>query len=59
MITFAGDSLINEIPDLGMEREELCAAVAEQNTVDLVTNAIYLQDQALTICGIRLYGTPW
>ncbi|XP_047481444.1 metallophosphoesterase MPPED2-like [Penaeus chinensis] len=54
-----GDSLINEIPDLGMEREELCAAVAEQNTVDLVTNAIYLQDQALTISGIRLYGTPW
>ncbi|KAK4309551.1 hypothetical protein Pmani_018814 [Petrolisthes manimaculis] len=54
-----GDGLINEIPDLGMKREELKAAVTKQNTVSLLTNATYLQDQPLTICGIKLYGTPW
>lgn len=60
MIVFSpGDGLINEIPDLGMERDELKAAVSQENTVDLITNAVYLQDQALTLCGIKLYGTPW
>lgn len=54
-----GDGLINEIPDLGMERDELKAAVAQENTVDLITNAVYLQDQAHSVCGIKLYGTPW
>ncbi|XP_050708901.1 metallophosphoesterase domain-containing protein 1-like isoform X2 [Eriocheir sinensis] len=54
-----GDGLINEIPDLGMERDDLKAAVAQENTIDLITNAVYLQDQALTLCGIKLYGTPW
>lgn len=54
-----GDGLINEIPDLGMERDELKAAVAQENTVDLITNAVYLQDQPHAVCGIKLYGTPW
>ncbi|KAG7161900.1 UPF0046 protein C25E10.12-like [Homarus americanus] len=54
-----GGGLINEIPDLGMEREQLKAAVAEPNTVDLITNATYLQDEPHAICGIKLYGTPW
>ena len=42
-----------------MERDELKAAVAQTNTVDLITNALYLQDQSHSICGIKLYGTPW
>ncbi|KAG0729623.1 Metallophosphoesterase domain-containing protein 1 [Chionoecetes opilio] len=54
-----GDGLINEIPDLGMERAELKAAVAQDNTVDLITNAVYLQDQPHTVCGVKLYGSPW
>ncbi|XP_045585340.1 metallophosphoesterase MPPED2 [Procambarus clarkii] len=54
-----GGGLINEIPDLGMEREKLKAAVEEENTSDLITNAMYLQDEPYTICGIKLYGTPW
>ncbi|XP_071521717.1 metallophosphoesterase MPPED2 isoform X2 [Panulirus ornatus] len=54
-----GGGLINEIPDLGMEREELQAAVAEQDTVNLITSATYLQDQPHSVCGIKLYGTPW
>ena len=54
-----GGSLINEIPDLGMKREELKAAVAKPNTLELITNATYLQDQPLSIAGVKLYGTPW
>lgn len=54
-----GGGLINEIPDLGMKREELKAAVSEPNTLQLITNATYLQDEPLTISGIKLYGTPW
>lgn len=55
----SGDGLINEIPDLGMERDELKAAVSQDNTVDLITNAVYLQDQSHTVYGIKIYGTPW
>lgn len=25
----------------------------------LLTNCIYLQDSSLTICGIKIYGSPW
>ncbi|XP_076047163.1 UPF0046 protein T07D4.2 [Oratosquilla oratoria] len=50
--------LINEIPDLGIAREELKAAVAT-DTSGVITNAVYLQDKAHNICGIKLYGTPW
>lgn len=42
-----------------MQRDELKAAVAQDNTVDLITNAVYLQDQSHSICGIKIYGSPW
>ena len=25
----------------------------------LLTNAIYLQDSMVTVCGINIYGSPW
>jgi Icc-related predicted phosphoesterase len=38
--------------DFCFERDpEACAAI--------LTNAIYLQDQAVTVEGIRFYGSPW
>ena len=26
---------------------------------ELVTNAIYLQDSMVSVCGINIYGSPW
>lgn len=26
---------------------------------ELITNAIYLQDSMVTICGVNIYGSPW
>jgi hypothetical protein len=26
---------------------------------DLLTNAVYLQDSMVTVCGINIYGSPW
>ncbi|MCL4142830.1 UNVERIFIED_CONTAM: hypothetical protein GTU68_047604 [Idotea baltica] len=54
-----GSSLIYEIPSLGMEREELKQAVSFSCASSLLTNATYIQDEAISICGIKIYGTPW
>ncbi|KAL7645861.1 UNVERIFIED_CONTAM: hypothetical protein RMT77_002758 [Armadillidium vulgare] len=54
-----GNSLIYEIPSLGMEREVLEKAVSLPSTASIITNAKYIQDEEVTICGVKLFGSPW
>lgn len=30
-----------------------------ESAKELITNAIYLQDSMVTICGVNIYGSPW
>ena len=38
---------------------DFCFEDYPQINADLLTNGIYLQDQMITISGIRFYGSPW
>lgn len=54
-----GDSLASRIPTLGLPRDAIAEAVRTPNTKQYLTNCIYLQDEAIVIFGIKIYGTPW
>ncbi|XP_050404566.2 metallophosphoesterase MPPED2 [Patella vulgata] len=53
------------------ERLKHCFCITEKNFEDrlkqlnitnikeMLTNCIYLEDQSLNLCGIKIYGTPW
>ena len=30
-----------------------------EKTEDLLTHCIYLRDSSVTICGVKIYGSPW
>lgn len=51
--------LWDEIPTLGMSKEKLKDAITSLDVKSILTNCIYLQDSEVTICGIKIYGTPW
>lgn len=51
--------LWEEIPTLGMSKEKLKDAMTTENIKNYLTNCIYLEDSAISICGIKIYGTPW
>ncbi len=50
---------VDEIPTLGMPREDLKEAVENLDVRNKLTNCIYLEDSYVTIYGIKIYGTPW
>ncbi|XP_078331811.1 metallophosphoesterase MPPED2-like isoform X3 [Crassostrea virginica] len=39
--------------------ESYLSARGLRSVPELLTNAIYLQDSSVTICGIKIYGSPW
>ncbi|XP_025832263.1 UPF0046 protein C25E10.12 [Agrilus planipennis] len=55
----AGSIFEEEIPTLGMEKEELNKAVKAVNAKKCLTNCTYLEDSMVEIYGIKIYGTPW
>ncbi|KAG8271620.1 Metallophosphoesterase mpped2 [Homalodisca vitripennis] len=54
-----GGSIVDQIPTLGMPRDNIAEAVKMQNIKDCLTNCIYLQDEVVTLYGLKIYGTPW
>lgn len=50
---------IEEIPTLGVAREDLKNAVEKSDIRDKLVNCIYLEDSSVTIHGIKIYGSPW
>lgn len=54
-----GVSLIDNIPDLGIPRDNLSEAVHTFNIKEQLTNCIYLEDSMIEIYGLKIYGTPW
>lgn len=50
---------MDEIPTLGLPRGQIAEAVTTQNIKDCLTNCTYLQDETVTISGIKIFGTPW
>lgn len=50
---------IDEIPTLGLPRNELEDAIKITEMTTNLTNCIYLQDALVVINGIRIYGSPW
>lgn len=38
---------------------DFCFERSRETSVNLLTNCIYLQDEAVTVEGIRFYGSPW
>lgn len=54
-----GSILENEIPTLGMQKDDLDEAVRVVNVKQYLTNCIYLEDSLIEIYGIKIYGTPW
>ena len=39
--------------------ESYLSARGLRSVPEMLTNAIYLQDSSVTICGIKIYGSPW
>lgn len=54
-----GTSILDDIPTLGMARDSLAEAIKTKNVKDYLTNCIYLEDTAVVLYGLRIYGTPW
>lgn len=54
-----GSSIVDQIPTLGMPRDNIAEAIKMQNIKDCLTNCTYLQDEAATLYGLKIYGTPW
>ncbi|XKL69228.1 hypothetical protein PGB90_006997 [Kerria lacca] len=50
---------VDEIPTLGLAREDLKEAVENVDIRNKLTNCIYLEDTFVKIYGIKIYGTPW
>lgn len=42
-----------------MQKDDLNEAVRVENVKQYLTNCIYLEDSAIEICGVKIYGTPW
>lgn len=38
---------------------DLCLESDPQQSISRLTNAIYLQDQAITLLGVKFFGSPW
>lgn len=49
----------DEIPNYGKTTDNIGDAVNTQDIKQYLTNCIYLEDSAVDICGIKIYGTPW
>lgn len=47
------------MPSLGHSKETLTEAIGTKNIKEQLTNCIYLEDEMLDLCGLKIYGTPW
>ncbi|KAJ1523674.1 hypothetical protein ONE63_001514 [Megalurothrips usitatus] len=47
------------IPSLGLARDAIAEAVRTPNTKQYLTNCTYLEDEAIIVYGIKIYGSPW
>lgn len=54
-----GAHIVDEIPTLGLPRDNIADAISRQNIKECLTNCIYLQDESVSLYGIKIYGTPW
>lgn len=54
-----GESPASRIPTLGLPRDAIAEAVRTPNTKQYLTNCTYIEDEAIVIYGIKIYGTPW
>lgn len=52
-------SLFDEIPLLGHEKEKLEEVVNTKNVKNALTNCTYLEDSGVELYGIKFWGTPW
>ncbi|RZB40507.1 metallophosphoesterase domain-containing protein 1, partial [Asbolus verrucosus] len=52
-------SLEDEVPNYGNTKDNISDAVNTDNVRQYLTNCIYLEDSAVEINGIKIYGTPW
>lgn len=50
---------MDKIPTLGHTKESLKEAIQVQNVKQYLTNCTYLEDEAIEILGLKIYGTPW
>ena len=50
---------VDEIPTLGLAREDLKQAVEKADIRSKLTGCLYLQDAQINVYGIKIYGTPW
>lgn len=48
--------MLDEIPTLGNTKENLTAAVKTENVRQYLTNCTYLQDELITLYGLKIYG---
>lgn len=53
------ESPASRIPTLGLPRDAIAEAVRTPNTKQYLTNCTYIEDEAIVIYGIKIYGTPW
>nr|CAD7195259.1 unnamed protein product [Timema douglasi] len=56
--THTGTSLIDQIPTLGIPKDNIAEAVKTTNIKNCLTNCIYLEDQEIILYGLKIYGTP-
>ncbi|KAK9496616.1 hypothetical protein O3M35_013099 [Rhynocoris fuscipes] len=52
-------NIVKTIPTLGLPRNNIAEAVTASNIKERLTNCVYLQDEAINISGLKIYGTPW
>ncbi|KAK3924684.1 Metallophosphoesterase domain-containing protein 1 [Frankliniella fusca] len=52
-------NLPSTTPTLGLSRNAIAEAIRTPNAKQYLTNCTYLQDEEVTIYGIKIYGTPW
>nr|CAD7594286.1 unnamed protein product [Timema genevievae] len=56
--THTGTSLIDQIPTLGIPKDNIAEAVKTTNIKNCLTNCTYLEDQEIKLYGLKIYGTP-
>lgn len=54
----SGTLLLDDIPTLGNTKESMMEAVTTENIRQYLTNATYIEDEAIELCGLKIYGTP-
>ncbi|XP_026470380.1 metallophosphoesterase domain-containing protein 1-like [Ctenocephalides felis] len=54
-----GTSILDEIPTLGMSKDEISSAITTENIKQHLSNCIYLEDKLIEVCGLKIYGSPW